>query len=43
MRMKSAIKAINPVVKCKPMSEGRRQLIKIFGMLGICKTEDSLV
>lgn len=30
-------------VKCKSMSEGQRQLIKVLGMLGICKTEDSLV
>lgn len=30
-------------VKCSEMSEGQRQLIKILGMLGICKTEDCLV
>lgn len=30
-------------VKCGQMSEGQRQLIKILGMLGICKTEDCLV
>ena len=30
-------------VKCEQMSEGQRQLIKILGMLGICKTEDCLV
>lgn len=30
-------------VKCSKMSEGQRQLIKILGMLGICKTEDCLV
>lgn len=30
-------------MKCKSMSEGQRQLIKILGMLGICKTEDCLV
>lgn len=30
-------------VKCGKMSEGQRQLIKILGMLGICKTEDCLV
>lgn len=30
-------------VKCSDMSEGQRQLIKILGMLGICKTEDCLV
>lgn len=29
-------------VKCSEMSEGQRQLIKILGMLGICKTEDCL-
>ncbi len=29
--------------KCSEMSEGQRQLIKILGMLGICKTEDCLV
>lgn len=33
----------NSIVKCKSMSEGQRQLIKILGMLGICKTEDCLV
>lgn len=33
----------NSIVKCKSMSEGQRQLIKVLGMLGICKTEDSLV
>ncbi len=31
------------LVKCKNLSEGQRQLIKIFGMLGICKSEDCLV
>lgn len=30
-------------VKCSEMSECQRQLIKILGMLGICKTEDCLV
>lgn len=30
-------------VKCSAMSEGQRQLIKILGMLGICKTEDCIV
>lgn len=30
-------------VKCRNLSEGQRQLIKIFGMLGICKSEDCLV
>lgn len=33
----------NSIVKCKSMSEGQRQLIKILGMLGICKTEDCLI
>lgn len=33
----------NSLVKCKNLSEGQRQLIKIFGMLGICKSEDCLV
>ena len=28
---------------CETMSEGQRQLIKVLGMLGICKTEDFLV
>ena len=28
---------------CETMSEGQRQLIKVLGMLGICKTEDCLV
>ncbi len=31
------------LVKCSQMSEGQRQLIKILGMLGVCKTEDCLV
>lgn len=31
------------MVKCSKMSEGQRQLIKILGMLGICKTEDCIV
>ena len=31
------------LIKCGQMSEGQRQLIKILGMLGICKTEDCLV
>ena len=30
-------------VRSNDMSEGQRQLIKILGMLGICKTEDCLV
>lgn len=30
-------------IKCHRMSEGQRQLIKVLGMLGICKTEDCLV
>lgn len=30
-------------VKVNNMSEGQRQLIKVLGMLGICKSEDSLV
>lgn len=30
-------------VRSSEMSEGQRQLIKILGMLGICKTEDCLV
>lgn len=30
-------------VRCNDMSEGQRQLIKILGMLGICKTEDCIV
>lgn len=30
-------------VKVNNMSEGQRQLIKILGMLGICKSEDCLV
>lgn len=30
-------------VKVSNMSEGQRQLIKILGMLGICKSEDCLV
>lgn len=30
-------------VDCDHLSEGQRQLIKILGMLGICKSEDCLV
>lgn len=30
-------------VSCDDLSEGQRQLIKILGMLGICKSEDTLV
>lgn len=30
-------------VKCSDMSEGQRQLIKMLGMLGVCKREDCLV
>lgn len=30
-------------VSCKDLSEGQRQIIKILGMLGICKSEDCLV
>ena len=33
----------NNSVKVGNMSEGQRQLIKILGMLGICKSEDCLV
>ena len=33
----------NTSVKVSSMSEGQRQLIKILGMLGICKKEDCLV
>lgn len=30
-------------VNCNDLSEGQRQLIKILGMLGVCKNEDTLV
>ena len=33
----------NASVNCNDLSEGQRQLIKLLGMLGVCKTEDSLV
>ena len=33
----------NSRVNCNDLSEGQRQLIKILGMLGICKSEDTLV
>ena len=33
----------NSSVNCDNLSEGQRQLIKMLGMLGVCKTEDSLV
>lgn len=31
------------LVRCSDLSEGQRQLIKILGMLGVCKSEDTLV
>ncbi len=31
------------VTTCEAMSEGQRQLIKVLGMLGVCKTEDCLI
>lgn len=38
---------VNPYVStnvsCQDLSEGQRQLIKILGMLGVCKNEDCLV
>lgn len=33
----------NRVVNSEDMSEGQRQLIKVLGMLGICKSEDCLI
>lgn len=33
----------NSIVKASDMSEGQRQLIKVLGMLGICKREDCLI
>lgn len=30
-------------IKCKNLSEGQRQIIKVLGMLGVCKSEDCLV
>lgn len=30
-------------VNCSLLSEGQRQLIKVLGMLGVCKSEDTLV
>lgn len=30
-------------IKCAQLSEGQRQLIKVLGMLGVCKSEDCLV
>lgn len=33
----------NSSVNSNDLSEGQRQLIKMLGMLGVCKTEDSLV
>lgn len=37
------VKQGKSIVTCSKMSEGQRQLIKILGMLGICKTEDCIV
>lgn len=31
------------IIKASDMSEGQRQLIKVLGMLGICKREDCLI
>lgn len=33
----------NSIVNATDMSEGQRQLIKVLGMLGICKREDCLI
>ena len=30
-------------VNCRNISEGQRQLVKVLGMLGVCKSEDTLV
>lgn len=30
-------------VRCRDLSEGQRQLIKVLGMVGVCKDEDTLV
>ena len=37
------VKVGNTSVNCKNLSEGQRQLIKILGMLCVCKDEDTLV
>lgn len=37
------VKAGDEVVSTYDMSEGQRQLIKVLGMLGICKREDCLI
>lgn len=37
------VKVGNNTVKASDMSEGQRQLIKVLGMLGICKREDCLI
>ena len=37
------VKAGNEAVSTYDMSEGQRQLIKVLGMLGICKREDCLI
>ena len=37
------VKAGNDMVKACDLSEGQRQLIKVLGMLGICKREDCLI
>lgn len=33
----------NKTVNCDGLSEGQRQLIKMIGMLGLCKSQDTLV
>lgn len=33
----------NATVLCRNLSEGQRQLIKVLGMVGVCKNEDTLV
>ena len=38
-----SVKASNTSVISSYLSEGQRQLIKILGMLGVCKSEDAIV
>lgn len=37
------VKKKDTIISCTDMSEGQRQLIKVLGMLGICKSEDCLI
>ena len=43
MRIRIALEIGTNIVESIDLSEGQRQLIKVLGMLGVCKNEDCLV